>query len=365
MTDMSFNAAANAALAILRHNDTTAAKQQDIVTTGLRISEAADNAAYWSIATDMRNTNKATSTVIDALELGAALIDVGYEAMENLIDITSEIKNKLVLMKDQSIDRYKVSAEVYELQKQFLSVIESASFNGRNLLAPGELNYVEKTYTDANGVELGYIEMSPPEDNLVFGGIVSSYTKGKIGLIHIYDYMNLNIFGQANYKNEDGGLTLMDGLADVPSADGMSGGVTNADPSKTTAWLPAFNGHTSVGFNHSGHIDDTFSAAHMGEVPDDLVDYATDLLVSRYDEIERKLTDRAATIGSLSMRVEIQTDFNRSLSDTIDRGIGRLVDADMSTASMKLKAVQAKVQLAVQALNIANNSPSLLMQLFQ
>lgn len=365
MTDMSFNAAANAALAILRHNDTTAAKQQDIVTTGLRISEAADNAAYWSIATDMRNTNKATSTVIDALELGAAVVDVGYEAMENLIEITSEIKNKVVLMKDQSVDRYKVSAEVYELQKQFLSVIESATFNGRNLLAPGKLNYTEKSYTDANGVDLSYIEMSPPDNNLVFGGIVSSYTKGKIGLINIYDYMNLNIFGQANYKNEDGGLTVMDGLADLPSADGMSGGVNNADPSKTTAWLPAFNGHTSVGFNHAGHIDDTFSAAHMGEVPDDLVGYATDLLVSRYDDIEQSLTDRAATLGSLSMRIEIQTDFNRSLTDTIDKGIGRLVDADMSTASMKLKAVQAKVQLAVQALNIANNSPSLLMQLFQ
>ncbi|MDQ0319330.1 flagellin [Pararhizobium capsulatum DSM 1112] len=365
MTDMSFNAAATAALAILRHNDTTAAKQQDMVTTGLRISEAADNAAYWSIATDMRNTNKATSTVIDALELGAALVDVGYQAMENVVDITSEIKDKLVLMKDQSVDRYKVSAEVYELQKQFLSVTESASFNGRNLLAPGKLNYTEKSYVDANGVTLNYIEMGPPDTNLVFGGIVSNYTKGKIGLINVYDYMNLNVFGQANYKNENGGLTLMDGLADVPDVNGLSGGVTNADPSKTTAWLPAFNGHTAVSFNHAGHTDDTFSAAHMGEVPDDLVGYATDLLISRYDEIEQKLTDRAATIGSLSMRIEIQTDFNRTLSDTITKGVGRLVDADMNTASMKLKAVQAQVQLAVQALNIANNSPSLLMQLFR
>lgn len=46
-------------------------------------------------------------------------------------------------------------------------------------------------------------------------------------------------------------------------------------------------------------------------------------------------------------------------------GVGRLVDADMSDASTKLKAIQSQVQLAVQALNIANNAPSLLMQLFQ
>lgn len=365
MTLTSFNAAATAALAVLRHNDSSAAKQQDIVTTGMRISEAADNAAYWSIATDMRNTNKATSTVIDALELGAAVVDVAYEAMENLIDITSEIKSKVVMMKGPGVDRYKVSAEVYELQKQFLSVIESASFNGRNLLAPGKLDYSEKSYVDANGKTLSYIEMGSPAPNLVFGGIVSSYTKGSIGLINIYDYMNLNIFGQADYKNESGGLTTMDGLADLPNANGLSGGITNIDPSKTTTWLPAFNGHTAVSFNHGGHVDDMFSAAHMGEVPEDMLDYATDLLVSRYDDIEQKLTDRAATLGSLGMRIEMQTDFNRTLTDTIDRGIGRLVDADMNTASVKLKAVQAQVQLAVQALNIANNAPSLLMQLFR
>ncbi|CAN7212466.1 flagellin [Pararhizobium sp. LjRoot255] len=41
------------------------------------------------------------------------------------------------------------------------------------------------------------------------------------------------------------------------------------------------------------------------------------------------------------------------------------MDADMSDASIRLKAIQSQVQLAVQALNIANNAPSLLMQLFQ
>ncbi len=365
MTNMSFNAAATAALAILRHNDTTHAKMQDIITTGMRISEAADNAAYWSIATDMRNTNKATSTVIDALELGAAVVDVAYEAMENLIDITSDIKQKVVMMRDPGIDRYKLSAEVYELQKQFLSVTESASFNGRNLLAPGRLNYTEKSYVDANGKTLNYIEMSPPEANLVFSGIVASYTKGNVGIIHINDYMNLNLFGQANYTNDSGGLTLMDGLADIPDASGLSGGVAHEDPAKTTAWLPAFNGHTAVSFSNSGDTDDMFSAAHMGEVPEELLNYAVDLLLTRYDGIEQTLTDRASTLGSLSMRIEIQTDFNRTLSDTIEKGVGRLVDADMNSASVKLKAVQAQVQLAVQALNIANNSPSLLMQLFQ
>lgn len=365
MTTVSFNSAATAALAILRHNDSTHDKLQNIVTTGMRISEAADNAAYWSIATDMRNTNKATSTVIDALELGAALVDVSYQAMEDLIDITSEIKTRILAMKEPGVDRYKVSAEIYELEKQFLSTTESASFNGRNLLAPGDLNYTEKTYTDGNGKTLKYIEMSPPDANLVFGGIVASYTKGHVGIINIYGDSNLNVFGPASYKNDGGSISAQNGLADNPQADGMSSGVAHQDPTKTTAWLPAFNGRTQIAFANGAQTDDMFSASHMGEVPDDLVEYATNLLLTRYDNIHTTLTDRAATLGSLSMRIDMQTDYNRTLSATITKGVGRLVDADMSDASTKLKAIQSQVQLAVQALNIANNSPSLLMQLFQ
>jgi len=365
MTTISFNSAATAALAILRHNDSRHEKLENIVTTGMRVGEAADNAAYWSIATDMRNTHKATGAVIDALELGAAVVDVAYEAMENLIDITSEIKAKVMIMKGMGTDRYKISSEIYELEKQFLSVTESASFNGRNLLAPGKLNYTEKSYVDGNGRTLNYMEMTAPDANVTFGGIVSSYSKGRIGLINIHGDSNLNLFGQASYKNADGTITLEDGLVGNPQADGETDGVAHEDPLKTTAWLPAFNGRTQIAFANGAQTDDMFSASHMGEVPDDLVEYATDLLVTRYDDIEKTLVDRAATLGSLSMRIEMQTDYNKTLSSTIQKGVGRLVDADMSDASTKLKAIQAQVQLAVQALNIANNAPSLLVQLFQ
>jgi flagellin len=365
MTNVSFNAAATAALAVLRRNSSAHDWLQNVVTTGMRVSGAADNAAYWSIATDMRNTTKATSTVIDALELGAALVDVAYTAMDALVDVTSEIKAKILTMKEPGVDRYKVSAEIYELEKQFLSITESASFNGRNLLAPGKLNYTEKTYVDGNGKTLKYIEMGAPDANLVFDGIVANYTKGSIGIINIYGDSNLNVFGPASYKNEDGTISAQSGLVDTPQADGLTGGVAHEDPAKGTAWLPAFNGRTQIGFANGGQTDDMFSASHMGEVPDDLVDYATDQLLARYDNIHTTLTDRAATLGSLAMRIDMQTDFNKTLTATIQKGIGRLVDADMSDASTKLKAIQAQVQLAVQALNIANNAPSLLMQLFR
>jgi flagellin len=50
--------------------------------------------------------------------------------------------------------------------------------------------------------------------------------------------------------------------------------------------------------------------------------------------------------------------------DSITTGIGNLVDADVARASASLAAEQTKRQLGVQSLSIANQAPSILLQLF-
>jgi flagellin len=51
--------------------------------------------------------------------------------------------------------------------------------------------------------------------------------------------------------------------------------------------------------------------------------------------------------------------------DAIQAGIGNLVDADLARESARFQALQVRQQLAIQALQIANQAPSLLLQLFQ
>lgn len=51
--------------------------------------------------------------------------------------------------------------------------------------------------------------------------------------------------------------------------------------------------------------------------------------------------------------------------DSISKGIGRLVDADMSEASTRLKALQTQEQLSIQSLQIANSNAENIMQLFR
>jgi flagellin len=51
--------------------------------------------------------------------------------------------------------------------------------------------------------------------------------------------------------------------------------------------------------------------------------------------------------------------------DSLDRGIGRLVDADMEEESTRLQALQVQQQLGIQALSIANATSQQILRLFQ
>jgi flagellin-like hook-associated protein FlgL len=77
------------------------------------------------------------------------------------------------------------------------------------------------------------------------------------------------------------------------------------------------------------------------------------------------MTDVAATLGATNSRIELQNEFVADLMDTIDKGVGRLVDADMNEESTKLKALQTQQQLGIQALSIANSNSENILSLFR
>ena len=71
-----------------------------------------------------------------------------------------------------------------------------------------------------------------------------------------------------------------------------------------------------------------------------------------------------ATLGSGSRALEKHRTFLAQLSDSLEAGIGNLVDADMAKESAKLQSLQVKQQLGAQALSIANQSPQILLKFF-
>ena len=88
-------------------------------------------------------------------------------------------------------------------------------------------------------------------------------------------------------------------------------------------------------------------------------------MISAVESMLNSMTDAAATIGAANSRIDMQNEFVADLMDVIDKGVGRLVDADMNEESTKLKALQTQQQLGIQALSIANSNSENILQLFR
>ena len=72
-----------------------------------------------------------------------------------------------------------------------------------------------------------------------------------------------------------------------------------------------------------------------------------------------------ARLGTKSKSLALHSTFVSKLSDTLQAGVGNLVDADLAKESAKLQALQTKQQLGIQALSIANTAPQPILSLFR
>ncbi|WP_308911942.1 flagellin [Pseudokordiimonas caeni] len=70
-------------------------------------------------------------------------------------------------------------------------------------------------------------------------------------------------------------------------------------------------------------------------------------------------------LGAGAKRLQIQKEFTGKLQDSINVGIGNLVDADMARVSAEYNALLVRQQLGLQALAIANQGPQLILALFR
>ncbi|HXV30948.1 MAG TPA: flagellin, partial [Sinorhizobium sp.] len=98
---------------------------------------------------------------------------------------------------------------------------------------------------------------------------------------------------------------------------------------------------------------------------DATTDAEMDDMIRVVDNLIQQLTDSASTLGAITKRIEMQEGFVANLMDVIDKGVGRLVDADMNEESTRLKALQTQQQLGIQSLSIANTNSENILRLFQ
>ena len=310
MSSLNTNIAAMTALQTLRSTNSELLQTQNRISTGLRVSSASDNAAYWSIATTMRNDRQSISTVSDALGLGSATAEIASKGIESAIKIASEIKDKLLAARTPGVDRSKIQSEISELQESLKAVVDGASFNGQNWLKTDSGEESART-------------------------IVSSFSRGSDGKISI---------GTISVDLDS--TRLIDSTDSTGASTGgiLDGEIALATGSDTVTVLDL----------DISEIEDT---------ADDLADL--EAMISGVDSAIEKMTDAASTLGAVKTRIDIQKDFADSLMSAIDKGVGQLVDADMNEESTRLQALQVRQQLGIQALGIANQSAQSILSLFR
>ena len=305
MNSIKTNSSAMTALKSLQDTNKMLESTQNRISTGYKVSTATDNAAYWSIATTMRSDNKALATVQDALGLGASKVDVTYTAIDASINVIDDIKSKLVAAREPGVDKSKIQSEITELQKQLKSIADSASFSGENWLS-------------VDSSDAGYVATKE---------IVSSFTRTDTSVsvqTVAIDITQVELFD----ANDQSGI--FDTEFTTTATTTITASVFTLDIT-----------------------DANMSNAHLDE------------FISFVDGQLGKLTTAASDLGATKKRISTQQDFVGTLIDSIDRGVGALVDADMTKESTRLQALQTQQQLGVQSLSIANSSSQNILSLFQ
>ena len=92
---------------------------------------------------------------------------------------------------------------------------------------------------------------------------------------------------------------------------------------------------------------------------------AASVAVANIESSIQNVNTALSALGSGANRVELQQNFVDSLSDSIEVGIGNLVDADLAETSANLQSLQVRQQLGLQALSIANQAPQSVLSLFR
>lgn len=297
-----------AALSVLQN---LASTQRDLtdtqkrVSSGLKVGDASQNAAYWSIATTMKSDNASLSAVKDGLALGSATIDVVNAALTSSVDVVNQIKSKLVTASEPGVDRTKIQTEITSLQQQLQSIADSAVFSGQNWLS-------------VDSSVLGY---NPQKS------IIASFSRDNSGVVQIgtidVDTTNVRLY------DTNGGLGLLDR---VRTSNATSQALSSLDISALTDSTPDRQ---------------------------TLSDY-----LKITDSVLSDITAASSTIGAYKTRVAAQSTFISGLMDSITTGVGSLVDADMNQESARLQALQVQQQLGVQSLSIANQNVQLILKLF-
>jgi len=376
-TSLITNQSAMTALQTLRQVGNNMDTTQKRVSTGLQISEASDNTAYWSISSMMRSDRNALDAVSKAMALGKSQIDVAYGAVEKSKEYLDDIQKSLTTGYEKgSTDVIKIQENVKAKMNNIEAAIHSANLAEKNIIGNGgedvsiagayrrEGTAVYVDMIDVGGADLNFAKPS----TTVAGGLdLSEGVLKDVFATNTNFATNLtDVKSKADdVKTKTAAVAAAQDAYDKADASEKAAKKTVLDDAKT-----ALDGANTAFKTSTETLGKNVSVKDFAEADLTGIDAATLEIVLK--AVQNRTTDAtsnvvaaAAELGAAKDQVTGQVDYVSKLIDAIDKGIGSLVDADMNAESARLASLQVQQQLGIQALSIANQNGQNLLALFR
>ena len=401
MLSVNTNYSAMVALQNLNMTNTQLEEVQNRINTGFKVGSAKDNGAVFAIAEGQRARLNALASVTDGINRATSAIDVALSAGESIGKILQEMKSKAVSAQADDLtteQRQAIQADYDALRAQIDQIANSAQFNGLNLVAAGGSSLPVLMSDLSTGTvgrqisspgiagnipglsaqlaaSIGFAGDETVTFNLNGAGIGTVAITGTMTVQGYIDQVSTQTGGRVNasYNQATGTFTYVAGEAVVGTNELTITGVNVAAGNETNFLGVGVGAAAVTGSSVTTTIVDLdFTVGGTGALA--TVSGAANLLstagsaLTASGDLESAiiaLNVQMASLGSQAKALDIQHNFLTALSDTVEKGIGNLVDADLAKESAKLQSLQIKQQLGAQALSIANQSPQVLLSLFQ
>jgi len=380
MSSINTNLSAMTALQSLKSTQSALTKNQNQISTGLRVGEASHNASYWSISTKMKSDNGALGAVKDSIKQSKAMIDTYTSAIDKGLKYLDTMKTKLTAGSNPGADLAAIQLELKASIEGLKSAAGSATFNGQNWLegTPSTVKLVTSFEGSGSTAKVNTLNIDTAAVNLFSDA--SAGTGGKLGAVAA-----INISGSAarldfTFGNSDLAtgeeITFSIGGADATFTVGAETTVAQIAESinKSAALSELVQANVSdtgqlrltskiAGQNFTAQATDIGgTVAATGAVGAGI---SVDAALQAVDTAINDLRAGSAMLGANKALLETQEEFIGVLSDSLTAGVSAFIDADMNEASTRNQALQTQQQLGVQALSMANQNSQMILKLFQ
>ncbi len=162
---LSINTNSSADFGIQQLNKTNHAlrKTQTRISTGLKINGPKDDAATFAIAQALRGQTAGAQAVKTALGAGESTVNTALAAGQSVSNLLIEMKAKIVQANQPGLDsasRTALNNDIAALRDNVSTVVESAEFNGTNLIESGAADIFVLSAEDGSTITVNAQDLS-------------------------------------------------------------------------------------------------------------------------------------------------------------------------------------------------------------